>query len=51
MEAVKNARRSGAAGGDTRFAPAAIAADVDSFKAQCAWSAVITAATGSIFCY
>ena len=55
MEAVKNARGSGAAGGDTRFAHAAIAAYVDSFKAQCAWSAVIkrrrsdAAATGSIF--
>ena len=50
----KNARGSGAAGGDTRFAPAAIAADVDSFKAQCVCSAVIkrrrsaAAATGSI---
>ena len=43
-----------AAGGDTRIAPAAKAADVDSFKAQCACSAVIkrrrsaAAATGSI---
>ena len=51
----KNARRSGAAGGDTRIAHAATAAYVDSFKAQCACSAVIkrrrsdAAATGSIF--
>ena len=35
---IKNVRGSGAAGGNTRIAPAAIAADVDSYKAQCVCS-------------
>jgi len=46
---IKKARRSGAAGGNTRVAHAAIAADVNSFKAQRACSAVIKRCRDEIF--